>query len=223
MLSPPVAAPVGFRRILVTGFDPFGGQSLNPSWIAVQALDGLELDGHLVVAAQLPTQFGHSLHALDELIAEHRPSLVVATGQAGGRSAMSLERVAININDARIPDNLGKQPIDTAVIEDGPVGYFSTLPIKAMLTAMLADGLRAEVSQTAGTFVCNHVFYGLMHKLATDPSCEGTRGGMIHVPWLPQQGHPSMTPDQVSRGLEVALRCAVHTHRDVRIQAGALN
>ena len=223
MLSTPQAAPVGLRRILVTGFDPFGGQAINPSWIAVQALDGLEFDGYRVSAAQLPTQFGHSLVALDELIAAHRPSLVVCTGQAGGRSAISLERVAINVNDARIPDNLGLQPIDTAVIEGGPVGYFTTLPIKAMLAAMLEQGIRAEVSQTAGTFVCNHVFYGLMHKLATDPACEGVRGGLVHVPWLPQQGHPSMTPEQVSMGLEVALRCAVHTHRDVRIQAGALN
>jgi pyroglutamyl-peptidase len=223
MLSPASHASVGVRRILVTGFDPFGGQSINPSWIAVQALDGLELDGHRVVAAQLPTQFGHSLGALDELIERHRPSLVVCTGQAGGRSAISLERVAINVNDARIPDNRGLQPVDTPVIEGGPVGYFSTLPIKAMLAAMLAEGLRAEVSQTAGTFVCNHVFYGLMHKLATDPACQGVRGGMVHVPWLPQQGHPSMTPQQVSLALEVALRCAIHTHRDVRIQAGALN
>ncbi|TFZ02497.1 pyroglutamyl-peptidase I [Ramlibacter henchirensis] len=223
MLSPKAPAPVGLRRILVTGFDPFGGQSINPSWIAVQALDGLELDGHRVVAAELPTQFGHSLRALDELIDAHRPSLVVCTGQAGGRSAISLERVAININDARIPDNLGKQPIDTPVIEGGPVAYFSTLPIKAMLAAMLAEGVRADVSQTAGTFVCNHVFYGLMHRLATDPACEGIRGGLVHVPWLPQQGHPSMTAEQLSLGLEVALRCAIHTHRDVRIQAGALN
>ena len=223
MLVPTTADPVGLRSILVTGFDPFGGQSINPSWIAVQALDGLELDGHRVVAAQLPTRFGHALRALDELIEAHRPVLVVCTGQAGGRAAISLERVAINVNDARIPDNLGAQPVDTPVVEGGPVGYFTTLPIKAMLAAMLAEGLRAEVSQTAGTFVCNHVFYGLMHRLATDPACQGVRGGLIHVPWLPQQGHPSMTPEQVSRALEVALRCAIHTHRDVRIQAGALN
>ena len=223
MLAPPNNDPVGLRRIPVTGFDPPGGQPVNPRRSAVQALEGLELDGHRVIAAQLPTQFGHSLRVLGELIATHRPSLVVCTGQAGGRSAISLERVAINVNDARIPDNLGAQPIDTPVVEGGPVGYFTGLPIKAMLAAMLAEGVRAEVSQTAGTFVCNHVFYGLMHRIATDPACQGVRGGLIHVPWLPQQGHPSMTPEQVALGLEVALRCAVHTHRDVRIQAGALN
>ena len=223
MLSAPASAPVGLRRILVTGFDPFGGGTVNPSWVAVQALDGLELDGHRVVAAQLPTQFSRSLAVLDELLARHRPALVLCTGQAGGRAALSLERVAINVDDARIPDNQGSQPVDTPVVPGGPAAYFTTLPIKAMLAALLADGLRAEVSQTAGTFVCNHVFYGLMHRLATEPACRGVRGGLVHVPWLPQQGHPSMTPEQLTRGLEVALRCAVQTRQDVRIQAGALN
>ena len=223
MLDAPAAEPVGQLRILVTGFDPFGGQPVNPSWMAVQALHGRELDGHRIVAARLPTEFGRSLHVLQELLGQHRPALVVCTGQAGGRAAISLERAALNVNDARIPDNSGAQPIDTPVVPGGPAAYFTGLPIKAMLAAIVGAGIRAEVSQTAGTFVCNHVFYGLMHKLATDPACQGVRGGMIHVPWLPQQGHPSMTAQQVSLALEVALRCAVHTHRDVRIQAGALN
>jgi pyroglutamyl-peptidase len=223
MLSTPSPAAVGQNRILVTGFDPFGGQPINPSWLAAQALDGRELDGHLVVAVQLPTQFGRSLDALRQAMAEHRPSLVLCTGQAGGRSAISLERVAINVNDARIPDNAGAQPVDTPVIAGGPAAYFTSLPIKAMLATMLAHGIRAEVSQTAGTFVCNHVFYGLMHALAGDPAWRHTRGGLVHVPWLPQQGQPSMTLEQVALGLELALRCAIHTHADLRIQAGALN
>ena len=222
MLSASAAAPVGQPRILVTGFDPFGGEPLNPSWMAVQALHGRELDGHRIVAAQLPTEFGRSLAVLQELLGQHRPALVVCTGQAGGRAAISLERVAINVNDARIPDNTGAQPIDTPVVPDGPAAYFTGLPIKAMLAAMLAAGVRAEVSQTAGTFVCNHVFYGLMHALA-DPRWAGTRGGLVHVPWLPQQGAPSMTLDQLVRGLEAGLACAVRTHTDVRLQAGALN
>ncbi|HEY1226762.1 MAG TPA: pyroglutamyl-peptidase I, partial [Ramlibacter sp.] len=150
MLSPARPAPVGDRRILVTGFDPFGGQPINPSWIAVQALDGLELDGHRVVAAQLPTQFDHSLRALDELIERHRPVLVVCTGQAGGRSAISLERVAINVNDARIPDNAGAQPLDAPVVSDGPAAYFSTLPVKACVAAIREAGVPASVSHTAG-------------------------------------------------------------------------
>jgi pyroglutamyl-peptidase len=222
MLSAPAAAPVGRPPILVTGFDPFGGQTVNPSWAAVQALQGRDIGGHRIVAAQLPTAFGRSLHVLQELMGQHRPALVVCTGQAGGRAAMSLERVAINVNDARIRDNTGAQPIDTPVIPGGPAAYFTGLPIKAMLAAMLAAGIRAEVSQTAGTFVCNHVFYGLMHALA-QPRWAGTRGGLIHVPWLPQQGAPSMTVEQLILGLEAGLACAVETHTDVRLQAGALN
>src|SRR6478736_1441394 len=222
MLSAPAVAPVGQPRSLVTGFDPFGGQPVNPSWLAVQALHGRELDGHRIVAAQLPTAFGRSRHALEELLGQHRPALVVCTGQAGGRAAISLERVAINVNDARIPDNTGAQPIDTPVVADGPAAYFTGLPIKAMLAAMLAAGIRAEVSQTAGTFVCNHVFYGLMHTLA-DPRWSGTRGGLVHVPWLPQQGSPSMTLEQLVHGLEIALACALRTRGDLRLQAGALN
>ena len=223
MLSAPAPAVVGPRRILVTGFEPFGGHAVNPSWQAVQALDGFELDGHRLVAAQLPTVFGRSLQTLDELVAAHRPVLVVCTGQAGGRAALSLERVAINVNDARIPDNAGAQPVDTPVVPDGPAAYFTSLPIKAMLAAVLDAGIRAEVSQTAGTFVCNHVFYGLMHRLATDPAQAGVRGGLVHVPWLPQQGQPSMTQEQLVVGLKAALRSALHTHADVRLQAGALS
>lgn len=222
MLSDRTAAPVGQPRILVTGFDPFGGQPVNPSWLAVQALHGRELDGHRIVGAQLPTTFGRSLHVLRELLGQHRPALVVCTGQAGGRAAISLERVAINVNDARIPDNGGAQPIDTPVVPGGPAAYFTGLPIKAMLAAMLAAGFRAEVSQTAGTFVCNHVFYGLMHTLA-QPLWAGTRGGLVHVPWLPQQGAPSMTLEQLAQGLEVGIACALRTHGDLELQAGALN
>ncbi|HYD77609.1 pyroglutamyl-peptidase I [Ramlibacter sp.] len=223
MLDDPPPPAVGPRRVLVTGFDPFGGAEVNPSWAAVQALDGMELEGHRVVAARLPTRFDRCLGELDRLISAHRPALVLCTGQAGGRAAISLERVAINVNDARIPDNAGDQPVDTPVVAGGPAAYFGTLPIKAMLAALLAGGIRAEVSQTAGTFVCNHVFYGLMHRLATDPACAGVRGGFVHVPWLPEQGHPSMTQEQLVHGLTLALRCAVRTAADIRLQAGALD
>ena len=147
----------------------------------------------------------------------------MCTGQAGGRAAISLERVAINVNDARIPDNAGAQPVDVPVLAGSPAAYFSTLPIKAMLAALLDAGLRAEVSQTAGTFVCNQVFYGLMHRLATDPALAGVRGGLVHVPWLPEQGHPSMTQGQLVLGLRTALQCALRTHADLRLQAGALD
>jgi pyroglutamyl-peptidase len=211
------------RTVLVTGFDPFGGSPTNPSWHAVHALHGREIEGHRIVGEELPTVFGRSLGVLRELLARHRPALVLVTGQAGGRGAISLERIAINVNDARIPDNARAQPIDTPVMPGGPDAYFSTLPIKAMLKALLDEGINAEVSQTAGTFVCNHVFYGLMHELAVQSALAGTRGGMVHVPWLPEQGQPSMRLDEIVRGLERAIACALRTHADVKVQAGALN
>lgn len=209
-------------KVLLTGFEPFGGESLNPSWLAVQALDGTQIAGHRVVAAQLPTVFGDSLAALDRLLHAHKPALVVCVGQAGGRQAISLERVAININDARIADNAAAQPIDTPVVAGAPNAYFSTLPIKAMCLAVLKSGITAEISQTAGTFVCNHVFYGLMHKLATRRGFSRTRGGFVHVPYLPAQGTPSMPLEDIARGLSVALRAALTTEVDVVLAAGAI-
>lgn len=213
--------PVSMPRVLLTGFDPFGGDLTNPSWLAVQALQGRQVAGHRVVAACLPTVFGQALMVLQGLLARHRPALVIGVGQAGGRAALSLERVAININDARIPDNAGGQPVDTPVCRDGPAAYFSTLPIKAMMLAIRQADVQAEVSQTAGTFVCNHVFYGLMHELATRPALRGTRGGFIHVPWLPGQGTPAMPLEEMVTGLRAAVRCALETRTDVAAGAGA--
>lgn len=197
------------RPILLTGFDPFGGAQVNPSWLAVRELNGRQILGHKVIAAQLPTVYGESLQTLRQLLRQHRPALVVCVGQAGGRSKISLERVAINVNDAPLADNAGAQPVDTPVVASGPAAYFSTLPIKPMLEALLREGLPAEVSQTAGTFVCNHVFYGLMHELATGRGLRRTRGGFIHVPWLPEQGTPNMALQDIVKGLRVALRCAL--------------
>jgi pyroglutamyl-peptidase len=218
----PTAAD-GNPCVLVTGFDPFGGQTVNPSWQAVQALHGQSVLGHRIVGAQLPTVFGLSVQVLRDLLRQFRPTLVLCTGQAGGRTAISLERVAINVDDARIPDNAGAQPVDVPVVPGGPAAYFSSLPIKAMLQSLLDAGINAEVSQTAGTFVCNHVFYGLMHELACDPQLRSTRGGLVHVPWLPEQGQPSMRLDEVVHGLQLAIGCALTTRGDIRVQAGALN
>jgi pyroglutamyl-peptidase len=208
--------------VLVTGFDPFGGSAVNPSWDAVHALHGRTIAGHRVIGGEIPTIFGASLRRLQELMEEHRPRLVICTGQAGGRAAISLERVAINVNDARIPDNAGARPIDVPIVPDGPAAYFTSLPIKAMLKALLDAGVRAEVSQTAGTFVCNQTFYGLMHLLA-QPQWQGTRGGLVHVPYLPEQGQPFMRVEEIVRGLELAIDCALHTRHDIRKEAGALN
>lgn len=211
------------KKILLTGFDAFGGATLNPSWLAARALHGRQILGHTVVVAQLPTVFDTSLTVLTALLKQHQPALVVCLGQAGGRRALSLERVAINVNDAPTPDNAGAQPVDTAVKQGAPAAYFTTLPIKAMLAALQQEGMAAEVSQTAGTFVCNHVFYGLMHTLATQRGLQHTRGGFIHVPWLPEQGTPNMPLEDIVRGLRLALRCAMLVEQDSALGAGATN
>lgn len=212
-----------YPTVLLTGFDPFGGEAVNPSWLAVHALHGCQILGHRIVAARLPTVFEQSSSALHALLRQHKPTLVLCVGQAGGRTAISLERVAINVNDARIADNAGAQPIDTPVVGHGPAAYFTRLPIKAMLLALHDEGITAEVSQTAGTFVCNHVFYTLMHLLATERGLQKTRGGFVHVPFLPDQGTPSMPRDEMVHGLRVALRCALSTSVDAVHSAGAVN
>jgi pyroglutamyl-peptidase len=209
--------------VLLTGFEPFGGEAVNPSLLAVQALHQRRIAGHRVVAAHLPTVFGAALAQLDALLRQHRPALVICVGQAGGRAVLSLERVAINLDDARIADNAAAQPIDTPVVPGGPAAYFTTLPVKAMWATLLRQGIAAEVSQTAGTFVCNHVFYGLMHTLATQRAYRHTRGGFIHVPWLPEQGSPSMALDDLVRGLRLAVRVALTTREDVKVSAGQIS
>ena len=209
--------------ILLTGFAPFGGEGVNPSWDAVAPLDGERLDGHRVVARCLPVEFGASLDALRDALRDTSPVLVLCVGQAGGRAQLSLERIAINVDDARIPDNAGASPVDIPVVDGGPAAYFTTLPIKAMLAALRDAGIPAEVSQTAGTFVCNHVFYGLMHALRAEAH---VRGGFVHIPFSPAQaarhpGAPSLATDIVTEGLRIALRAAIATPVDRRIAAGA--
>jgi pyroglutamyl-peptidase len=210
-------------HILLTGFEPFGGEAVNPSWQIAQSLDGEVIEGVPIVALQLPCVFGESLRVLRGALARHRPRLVLALGQAGGRADLTPERVAINVDDARIPDNAGQRPIDTPVVAGAPAARFSTLPIKSMVAAMQAAGLRASVSQTAGTFVCNHVFYGLMHAVRRKPA---VRAGFMHVPLVPgqaaaQAGQPSMTLAEMQRGVRVALAAALTVAHDMRISGGA--
>ncbi len=168
------------RSVLITGFEPFGENRRNPSAEIAQALDGKVLGGRTVVGAVLPCEFGVSMRVLRGLVREHRPEVVICVGLANGRTAITPERVALNLDDARIRDNAGKQPIDRAVVRGGPTAYWSTLPVKAIVAALGRRRIPASVSQTAGTFVCNHVFYGLMHELRRS---RGVRGGFIHVPW----------------------------------------
>ena len=209
-------------QVLLTGFAPFGGETINPSWQAVSALEGEVIAGHRIRTRCLPVEFGGAIDALHRAIRSTRPALVLCVGQAGGRAAMGLERVAINVDDARIPDNAGARPIDSPVVAGGPAAYFTDLPIKAMLAALHGARIPAEVSQTAGTFVCNHVFYGLMHALRRRTA----RGGFIHIPYSPEQaaahpGAPGLDVAIVQDGLRLALQVALTTTADASLAAGA--
>ena len=208
--------------VLITGFEPFGGEPVNPSWEAVRALDGKEIAGQKVIARCLPCAFGQASQVIQEAIDELEPVLTLAVGQAGGRVDISVERVAINIDDARIPDNRGQQPIDEPVVPDGPAACFSTLPIKSIVAQLREAGIPASVSQTAGTFVCNHVMYALLYKLQGKT---GMKGGFIHIPYLPEQasahpGAPSMALKTVCAALELAIAVALQQENDVRISGG---
>jgi pyroglutamyl-peptidase len=210
--------------ILLTGFEPFGGESTNPSWTAaLEARALLRAEGHDVQSVELPCVFGDSISALEDALQRHKPGLVICAGQAGGRSRISLERIAINCDDARIPDNAGRAPVDEPVVPGGPAAYFSSLPVKAALAALTAARIPAEVSQTAGTYVCNHLFYGLMHALRLRP---GSRGGFVHLPYASQQvppgsGTPSLPVELMAQALAVVARTALATTADLKLPAGA--
>jgi pyroglutamyl-peptidase len=214
-------------NVLLTGFEPFDQEVVNPSWEAVRALDGWHCDGAVVHARRISCVFGTALRELDAAIDELQPQLVLAIGQAGGRSEMSPERVAINLDDGRICDNSGCQPIDVPVVPGAPAAYFSTLPIKAIVRDLRAAGIPAAVSNTAGTFVCNHLFFGLMHRIASRPVA-GIRGGFMHIPYLPEQvvrwpGQPSMALETVIAGLRVAVATTLSVREDVRETGGQLH
>ncbi|GAA3950162.1 pyroglutamyl-peptidase I [Streptomyces marokkonensis] len=212
-------------RVLITGFAPFGGESVNPSWRAATLVAAEPPTGLTVTAAELPCVFGESLDTLRDAIRAKAPDLVLCLGQAGGRTGVTVERAGLNLDDARIPDNAGRQPIDEPVIADGPAAYFSTLPVKACVAALREAGVPAAVSNTAGTFVCNHVAYGLGHLIATE--FPHIRGGFVHVPWAPEQvtdgTAPSLPPATVAHGLRALLTTAARTptERDLKVTEGA--
>lgn len=208
------------KRLLLTGFEPFGGEPINPSAEIARALDGRVIAERTVVGVVLPCVFGRSLDVLRHHVRDVAPEVVICVGQAGGRADITPERVAINIDDARIADNAGAQPVDRLIVRGGPTAYWSTLPIKAIVAALRARGRPASVSQTAGTFVCNHVFYGLMHALRAR---RGMRGGFIHVPFLPEQagaGQPSLPLATMIDALALAAEVTLTTRRDRREAGG---
>lgn len=210
-------------RVLITGFEPFGGESTNPSWEAVRLLAAEPPAWTAVTARRLSCVFGRSVDELREAVQETDPHLVLCVGQAGGRPDLTVERVALNVDDARIPDNAGRRPLDEPVVSGAPAAYFSSLPVKACVAAVRAAGIPASVSQTAGTFVCNHVFYGLAHLIATERPA--LRGGFVHVPYAPAQAaatsDPSMSVRDTATGLAAVLTAAISTTADIHTVEGA--
>ena len=211
-------------KILVTGFDPFGGELINPALEAVKKLPKQIGDAE-VITLEIPTVFGKSLEKIEEAIEIHKPDVVLSIGQAGGRFGITPERVAINIDDARIEDNAGNQPVDASVYQDGENAYFTNLPVKAMVVEMVKAGLPASLSNTAGTFVCNHVMYGVLYMI--HKKYPHMRGGFIHVPYIPQQvaskqNTPSMAIEDITRGLEICVRVISEVQEDLKIAAGTI-
>ncbi|MFJ1764896.1 pyroglutamyl-peptidase I [Amycolatopsis sp. NPDC088138] len=202
--------------ILLTGFEPFGGETTNPSWNAVRSVrDGWAGPG-AAHAVELPVDFAAVGRVLHDAVERYQPDVVICTGQAGGQEDIAVERVAVNVEDPGVPDNAGFQPVDRPVDETGPAAYFSTLPIKTIVERLVADGIPAHVSDTAGTYTCNHVFYRLMRLLAQRGS--GTVGGFIHVPYELSQvagvrpPKPSMSHETITRAVQLASVVALEAH-----------
>ena len=189
------------RKLLITGFDAFGKAAINPSWEAVKLLPE-EIADFEVHKLEIPTVFGLATQKVLEKAAEIQADVILCVGQAGGRDAVTPERIAVNIRDAKIPDNLGNQPVGEFVAQDGPAAYFATVPVMAMAQAIRDAHIPGAVSNSAGAFVCNDTLYGLLHHYAgTD-----VKVGFIHVPWLPEQGSPSLELNRTAAALEAAIR-----------------
>lgn len=211
-------------KILVTAFDPFGGEKINPALEAVKLLAD-EIAGAEIVKLEIPTVFHKSAEVMREKALEVKPDMLLCIGQAGGRFAITPERVAINQDDARIPDNEGNQPIDVEIKADGAPAYFTTLPIKAMVDKIKAAGVPAAVSNTAGTFVCNHIMYNALYL--AEKELGGIQAGFIHVPFIPEQvvdkpNQPAMSLEDIAKGLTAAIEAMVEFHdkEDLKLVGG---
>ncbi|MBL3540711.1 pyroglutamyl-peptidase I [Aminivibrio sp.] len=209
-------------KVLVTGFDPFGDEPVNPAFEAVKLLPRT-IAGADVDILEIPTVFHKSIEAIVKRAEETGADRILMVGQAGGRFEITVERVGINVDDARIPDNEGNRPIDVPIDPDGPAAHFATLPVKAMTERIRSRGIPAKVSNTAGTFVCNHVLYGVLNAAAKKGL--PVKAGFIHVPYLPEQAAkkdsvPSMSAATIAAALEAALEAVVTTGDDVKISGG---
>lgn len=210
-------------KLLLTAFDPFGGEPVNPALEAVKLVAD-QIGNVNVVKLEVPTVFRKSIATVAEAIEKEKPDVVLCIGQAGGRYDLTPERVAINLDDARIKDNEGNQPIDTVIFEDGEPAYFTTLPIKAMVQSIRAAGIPASVSNTAGTFVCNHLMYGVLYTLAK--KYPGVRGGFMHVPFIPTQvvnrptPAPSLSMELIAKGIEAGILAIAENDTDLLTAEG---
>lgn len=209
-------------KICITGFDPFGGEKINPAFEAVKLLPD-EILGNPILKYEIPTVFHKSIEKVKEILEAEKPDIFICVGQAGGRFDLTVERVAINLDDARIGDNEGNQPIDEPIISHGEAAYFATVPIKAMVQEIRKNGIPASVSNTAGTFVCNHIMYGLLYHLKK--SHPNARGGFIHVPFLGEQvlqrpNTPYMSVEDIKKGLEASILACVLYQEDISLAEG---
>jgi len=198
-------------KVLVTGFEPFGGETVNPALEGVQRLEDKIL-GAEIVKLQLPTVFGKSKEVLERALEKENPDIVICVGQAGGRDKISIERLAINIDDAGIPDNEKNKPVDEPIVKNGPSAYFSSLPIKEILKNLKENKIPGEISNSAGTYVCNHIMYSLLHCI--EEKGLDILGGFIHIPYIPDQVldknmAPSMSLDYIVKGLTIAIETSI--------------
>ena len=209
-------------KVLITGFDPFGGESINPAWEAVKVIKD-EIAGAEIVKMQIPTVVRKSIAKIHDKMVEINPDIVIAVGQAGGRFGVTPERVAINVTDARIPDNEGNQPIDEPIFADGDAAYFSNLPVKAMVQEIKNAGYPTSLSNTAGTYICNHVMYGILYYIQKE--FPNVRGGFIYVPFAASQvvnkpNTPSMAIADITAAIEAAIKAAVEHQADIKAIGG---
>ena len=209
-------------KIIVTGFDPFGGEKINPSIECVKALP--EIEGVELIRLELPTVFKESAKRLNEVINDVKPDAVLSVGQAGGRAGITMERIAINVDDARIPDNISQQPIDEEIQVEGEAAYFSTLPIKRIVKAIREAGISAEVSNSAGTFVCNHIMYQAL--FAATKADKPFKAGFMHIPFIPEQttDKPSLPLEESTKALQIAIETIRDylNDEDIKVQEGAI-
>ena len=211
-------------KILVTGFDPFGGEPINPAIESVKRLPD-NIAGAEIIKLEIPTVRKKSLEKIEEAINEHNPDVILSIGQAGGRFDISIERVGINLDDFRIPDNEGNQTIDEPIFPDGENAYFVKLPVKAMVQNVQKNNIPASVSYTAGTFVCNHVLYGVLYLI--EKKYNGKKSGFIHIPFLPEQvvdkrNTPSMELNTIVKGLTAAIEAIVKNDEDIKEVGGTV-